>query len=71
MKKIELKFYHLLKDQLSNFQLPKAELLSMVIHEAESKGYKASKLEDRLCMELTSKILDRRDIFSCNNGHYQ
>ncbi len=68
MKKNELKFKNLLQQQLKDFNLQKAELLSMAIHEAESKGYEVSKSEDRLWMELTSKIIDMRDILSCNGG---
>lgn len=63
MKPNKQKFYSLLQQQLNDFNLYKAELLSDAIHEAESRGYEISKSEDRLWMKLTEKILDARGIF--------
>lgn len=57
-KTLELRFYRRLKEQLDNFNLQKAESLSVEIHEAESNGYKIRKSEDKLWMDLTSKILE-------------
>jgi hypothetical protein len=52
-----MKFLIRLIEQLNNFDLKKAEALSVEIHEAESKGYNVSKREDKYWQEITEKIL--------------
>ena len=58
---MEETFKERLKEELNNFDLEKAEALSMEIHEAESEGYEISEIEDNRWIKLTDQI------FGCYN----
>jgi len=56
-----MKFLVRLIEQMDNFDIDKAEKLSLEIHKAESEGYSVSKREDKYWAELTSMIQHHRE----------